>query len=181
MHYNQFIKSITRSNVSETVRSYGNTIEKLEDGSVAINSLKTEFKNLEEARKYIKSKVKSEHIEQEVTDEIYESLSENKIAEIIKEYYNIKVTDTLIESYIELASSNLFNVDPVVYEIRKLNKVDTIIENKIHYKLNDNSVVAINEATQLRLNNLLTNQKDIVEYMRESKENFLHVLEQLEE
>jgi len=72
MHYNQFIKSITRSNVSETVRSYGNTIEKLEDGSVAINSLKTEFKNLEEARKYIKSKVKSEHIEQEVTDEIYE-------------------------------------------------------------------------------------------------------------
>jgi hypothetical protein len=181
MQYNQFIKSITRPNVAETIRSYGNTLEKLEDGTVAINSLKTEFKNLEEARKYIKSKITSENIAQEVTDEIYESLSENKIAEIIKEYYDIKVTDTLIESYIELASSNLFNVDPVVYEIRKLNKVDTIIENKIHYKLSDNSVVAINEATQIRLNNLLSNQKEIVEYMRESKENFLHVLEQLEE
>ena len=72
----------------------------------------------------------TEHIEQEVTNEIYESISENKIAEIIKEYYNIKVTDTLIESYVELASSNLFNVDPVVYEIRKLNKVDTVIENQ---------------------------------------------------
>ena len=181
MQYNQFIKSITRSNVTETIRSYGYTLEKLEDGSIAMNSLNTEFKNLEEARKYIKSKITSEHLQQEVTDEIYESISENKIAEIIKEHYNVKVTDTLIESYIELASSNLFSVDPVVYEIRKLNKLDSIIENKIHHKLSDNSLVAINEATQIRLNNLLTDQNDIIDFMRESKENFLNVLEQLEE
>ena len=57
MQYNQFIKSITRSNVTETIRSYGYTLEKLEDGSIAMNSLNTEFKNLEEARKYIKSKI----------------------------------------------------------------------------------------------------------------------------
>lgn len=181
MQYTQFIKSINRPNVTETIRSYGNTLDKLEDGSVTINSVKTEFKNLEEARKYIKSKITSEHLQQEVTDEIYESISENKIAEIIKEYYNVKVTDTLIESYIELASSNIFNVDPVVYDIRKLNKVDSIIENKIHYKLSDNSIVTINEATQIRLNNLLTDQNDIIDFMRESKDNFLHVLEQLEE
>jgi len=70
---------------------------------------------------------------------------------------------------------------PVVYEIRKLNKLDVVIEGKIHYELNDGSVVAISEATQENLNNLLQNQKEIIDYMRESKENFIHVVEKLEE
>jgi spore coat protein CotF len=42
-------------------------------------------------------------------------------------------------------------------------------------------MVVIKESTQARLNNLLGNQKEIVEYMRESKENFLNVIQQLEE
>jgi len=33
----------------------------------------------------------------------------------------------------------------------------------------------------VRLNNLLDNQTEIIEYMRESKENFMHVLTKLEE
>ena len=103
------------------------------------------------------------------------------IASIIKEYHEIKVTDTLIESYIELASSKIFTIDPVVQDIRKLNKLDVVVENKLHYQLNDGSVVAINEATQSLLTNLLQDQKEIIEYMRESKDNFLHVLERIEE
>jgi len=181
MYYKQFIKSVSRPNVVETTRSYGNIINVLVNGKIVVNSNDTEFKSLEEARNYIKTKKTLENIEQEVTDEIYESISENKIAKIIREHHDIKVTDTIIESYIELASSNIFNVDPVVYEIRKLNAVDRIIENRIHYKLNDNSMVVIKESTQARLNNLLGNQKEIVEYMRESKENFLNVIQQLEE
>jgi len=47
--------------------------------------------------------------------------------------------------------------------------------------LNDESVVTINEATQDILNTLLQNQTEIIEYMREGKENFLHVLEQIGE
>ena len=80
-----------------------------------------------------------------------------------------------------LASSNIFTVDPVVYKIRQLNRLDRIVENKLHYVLNDESIIAINEETQERLNNLLANQKEIIEYMRESSSNFLHVLEQIEE
>ena len=75
----------------------------------------------------------------------------------------------------------MFSVDPVVHKIRSLNKLDRIVENKLHYVLADNSIVAINEVTQDRLNTLLANQTDIIEYMRESKENFFHVLEQIEE
>jgi hypothetical protein len=51
----------------------------------------------------------------------------------------------------------------------------------LHYVLGDESIVTIDERTQVRLNNLLQNQKEIIEYMRESKENFFHVLTKLEE
>jgi hypothetical protein len=41
-------------------------------------------------------------------------------------------------------------------------------------------VIAINEGTQEKLNNLLQNQTEVIEHMRESKENFFYVLEKLE-
>ena len=118
---------------------------------------------------------------EEVTKEIYEEIPNNKIAEIIKEYHDVKVTDTLIETYIELASSNIFSVDPVICELRKYNKLDRLIEGKLNYTLNDGSVIAIDETTQDYLNKLLNNQNEIVEYMKESKANFLHVLKRIGE
>ena len=118
---------------------------------------------------------------EEVTKEIYEEIPNNKIAEIIKEHHDVKVTDTLIETYIELASSNIFSVDPVICELRKINKLDTLVEGKLNYTLDDGSVIAINEATQEYLNKLLQNQNEIIDYMRESKENFLSVLKQIGE
>lgn len=120
-------------------------------------------------------------LEEQASKELYEELSDKTIANIIKEHHDIKVTDTLVESYKELASSRSFSVDPVVQGIRSLNKLDRLIENKLHYVLNDESVVAISVRTQERLNNLLQNQTEIIEYMRESKENFMHVLRKIEE
>jgi hypothetical protein len=118
---------------------------------------------------------------QEIVKESYNEIEDGRIATIIKEYHDIKVTNTLIESYKELASSNIFTVDPIVQQIRNLNKLDSIVEGKIHYQLSDGTVVAINEDTQQQLNNLLNNQKEIVEYMRESKSNFFHVLKKIKE
>ena len=123
----------------------------------------------------------SQGLIEEVTKEIYEEIPNTKVAEIIKEYHDVKITDTLIESYIELASSNIFSVDPVICELRKYNKLDRLVEGKLNYTLNDGSVVAINEATQDYLNKLLNNQTEIIEYMRESKTNFLKVLQQIGE
>ena len=181
MKYSQLSKSLKRSGVVESIRSYQHIIEKFEDGSISIDNKTSEFKNLEEARSYIKNKQYSKNLEQKISKQIYEELSENRIANIIREHHKIKVTDTLIESYIDLASSKIFTVDPVVQEIRKLNKLDVIIENKIHYELLDGSIVAINETTLSILNNLLQNQKEIIDYMRESKDNFLNVIERIEE
>lgn len=181
MNYTQFTKSFNKSNIVESVRSYLQLIEKTEDGTVLINGIETEFKSLEEARQYIKQDYISNQLAEEVSTDLYEELSDDKVANIIKEHHNIKVTDTLIESYVKLASSRRFSVDPVVLEIRSLNKLDRLIEGKLHYVLDDESIVTIDERTQDRLNKLLQNQTEIIDYMRESKDNFFHVLTKLEE
>lgn len=181
MQYSVFVKTIKPSDVVESVRVYGHSIELHEDGSVFIDKQKTEIESLEEARSYIKNKHLFEQIEKEISTELYEEISDHKVANIIKEHHDVKVTDTLIEQYIQLASSRIFSVDPVVQEVRKLNKLDTIVEGKIHYVLDDESIVAISESTQEQLNNLLQNQIEIVQHMRESKENFMQVLGMLEE
>ena len=181
MYYKDFTDTNKRPGVVESIRSYLQLIEKLEDGKVYINGIETRFDSLEEARQYVKQDYISHQLEEQVSKDLYEEISDSKVASIIREYYEIKVTDTLIESYIKLASSNIFTIDPVVQRIRQLNRLDTIVEGKIHYVLEDDSIIAITEETQDRLNKLLSNQTEIIEYMRESSSNFLHVLEQLEE
>lgn len=139
------------------------------------------FKQFIESLNLLQKTEKVATVMEEVTKETYNDIPDTKVAEIIKEYHNIKVTDTLIESYIELASSNTFSVDPVICELRKYNKLDRLVEGKLDYTLDDGSIIAINEATQDYLNKLLQNQTEIIEYMRESKVNFLKVLEQIGE
>jgi hypothetical protein len=181
MFYSEFTKSLKRPDVVESIRSYQHLIEKSEDGKIWIDRQETEFTSIEEARQYIKQEHISKKLEEQISTELYEDISGNKVASIIKEYYDVKITDTLIENYIQLASSRIFSIDPVVQEIRKLNKLDNLVEGKLHYVLDDDSIVAISEVTQERLNNLLQNQTDIIKYMREGKQNFMHVIEQLEE
>ncbi len=181
MRYTDFTKNFKKPNVVESIRSYQHLIEKTEDGKVWIDSTETEFVTVEEARQHIKEEYISNKLEEEISTELYEDLSENKIASIIKEFHDIKVTDTLIENYIQLASSRIFTVDPVVQEIRKLNKLDNLVEGKLYYVLEDESIVAIDENTQGQLNNLLQNQTDVIDYMRQSKDNFMYVVKQLGE
>lgn len=185
MYFKQFSRKLseqkTSAEIDSQLRSFGHLLEKTVDGVILIDNEVTDLNTLEEARQYIINKKYNEQIEEEAKLDLYEELSEDKIVNIINEHHNIKVTDTLIESYKELASSKLFTVDPVVTDIRKLNKLDKLVEGKIDYKLNDNSIIAINEDTQQKLNSLFKEHHDVVEYMRDSKENFLSVLNNLGE
>jgi hypothetical protein len=179
MYYGSFLKTLTGN--AARVHSYGHIIEQTSNGKILIDGEKTYFTDLEEARQYIKTQQYTKTIEEQVKTELYEDIPDNKIANIIKEHHDIKVTDTLIESYIELASSKLFTVDPVVLEIRNLNKLDKLIEGKIDYKLADGTIIAINESTQDKLTELFKDEQEIIEHMRESKENFIDVLKQIGE
>jgi hypothetical protein len=179
MYYGGFLKAL--NGTIARVHSYGHIIEQTSNGKILIDGEKTSFTDLEEARQYVKAKQYNKTIEEQVKTELYEDIPDNKIANIIKEHHDIKVTDTLIESYIELASSKLFTVDPVVLEIRNLNKLDKLIEGKIDYKLADGTIIAINESTQDKLAELFKDEQEIIEHMRESKENFIDVLKQIGE
>lgn len=179
MYFNQFKSKLNGSEIQSHLYSYGHLIEQTED-AILIDGISTEHTTLEEARQYIKQTNIAEHLEEEIAKELYSEISETKIAGIIKEHHGIKVTDTIIESYIDLASSKVFTLDPVVEEIRVLNKFDKLIEGKIDFHLNDGSIIAINEDTFEQINNILNDHPDVIEYMRESKKNFITVVEQLE-
>lgn len=179
MRYYDLTKSLKRSNIIESVRSYNQLIEQTDDGVVHINKIKTEYTTVKDAKQFVREQHMSEKLEEQVSRELYEEISDQTVAAIIKEYHNVRITDTLVESYTQLASSRMFSVDPVVQEIRKLNKLDSVVEGKLHYVLDDESVIAINESTQSKLNKLLQGHDDVVDYMRESADNFLRVIEQL--
>jgi hypothetical protein len=185
MYFKQFNRKLsedaTGNKIVEQLRSNGHLIEKTEDDQILIDGIVTELTELEEARKHIKTKYETLSLEQEIKSEIYEELSDNKIVDIINKHHDVKVTDTLIESYLEFASSKLFTLDPVVEEIRNLNKLDTLVEGKIDYTLADNSVVAINHNTQDKLRDLFQSHTEVIEHMRQTKENFISVLNQIGE
>jgi len=174
MLFSQFIKN----SYGEQAYCFGHRITVSED-TVFVDGDKTDFTSLEEARQYLKQENIAKKLEEDVIENLYEEISDNKIASIIKESHNIKVTDTIIDHYKDLVSSNIFSIDPAVQQIRKLNKLNNIVEGKVNWVLEDGSTVAIDKRTQKELNNLLEGHNDVVEYMRESKENFLKTLELL--
>jgi hypothetical protein len=171
---NKKVKDIINdADLIEQTHFFGSSLALSSEGKVYINNHLTEFESLDEARSFVRHK----DIGNEISKEIYEEILENKIANIIREEHKVKVTDTLIESYIDLASSKLFTTDKVVQRIRELNRHDSILENKLHYVLNDGSTVAIDVGTQEFLNSIL--DQEVVEYMREGKENFINALQLL--
>lgn len=181
MYFSQFSRKLSGEKITEQLRCYDHIIQKDEDGVIYIGNAKTKFTELEEARNYIKQQYETIKLEEQIKTEIYEELSENKIVDIIKKYHDVKVTDTLIESYIDLASSKLFTLDPAVEDIRKLNKLDNLVEGKIDYKLEDDSTIAINQSTNDMLKQLFSDHADVVEHMRQTKENFIEVIKQIGE
>lgn len=175
-------EQVVGTEVKAQASYYGHSITESIDGKIFVDQEETKFGSLEEAKQEIKQQLMFEDIQQELEKELYAELSYTKVADIIrKQYEDVKVTDTLVESYIELASSKLFTTDPVAQEIRKFNNFDRLLEGHVDYKLDDGTTVVISEETQQRINNTFGQHKDVVQYMRESKDNFLSVLNQLEE
>lgn len=154
----------------------GETISVLQNGEILLNGNKVYSENIEEIKSYI-SQVK---LEEDIAQSLYEDIPTVKIASIIREHHNIKVTNNLIESYVELASSKNFTIDPVVHEIRELNSVHYALNSKIDYILDDGSSIAISEETQVKLNTLLEDKYELVEYMQKNSDNFMYVLRELD-
>ena len=93
----------------------------------------------------------------------------------IMEHYQLdSVPSILVEEYSALIESDRFSIDPVVIELRA-NQCS--LHNKINYMLEDESIVSINNYTRNKLQNLLFNKYNVVEYMNESKDNFFKIIQ----
>tara|TARA_B110000503_G_C6884252_1_gene304054 strand:- start:60 stop:374 length:315 start_codon:yes stop_codon:yes gene_type:complete len=93
----------------------------------------------------------------------------------IMEHYLIdNVPSILIEQYTALIESDRFSIDPVVISLRD-NKSG--MYNKINYMLEDESIVSININTRNKLQNILNDKYNVIEYMNESKENFFKIVQ----
>ena len=108
--------------------------------------------------------------------DIYRELFDAKKSIYNKEH-DIKITNKIVEQYIKIASDKAFSIDPVILKIREMNDFDKIIDTKIHYILEDNSIIAIDIDTQYVINNLLENKLNVVEFMSKSSDNFLKILD----
>lgn len=161
---------------------YGHLIQLTTEGVVLVDRRETLFMSVEAAVDEIKHQKIQEEIQKQIQEESYDMVASTTVADIIKHHHsNARVTDTLIESYVELASSKLFTTDIVAQDIRKINDLDVVVEGRFDYVLNDGSKIVISESAQEKLNNIFRQHQDVIEYMRENVTNFLNVLNQIEE
>lgn len=179
MNYYQFSRKLKQTlsgmEIRESLQYFGTSIDRTVDDVILVNNEITEFKSLYEAKNNIKYSEQAKNIVKGLYEQVYTD-NKLKIADIIKEEHGIKVTNNIIDQYIDLATSKSFTTDPVVFRLREMNQYDSIIENKTHYILEDGSCVAINNQTQKVINNLLENKTDVIEFMNKGSENFLNIL-----
>lgn len=134
-----------------------------------------QFDSIDEAREFAKSFIDNSKLVNEV-----KTIPDHVIIGLVRKHHeSVKVTSKLIESYSKFAQEKTFALDPVITEMKK-NDI-TNFQNKLEFRLDDGSMVAIDEDTHDKLCNLYEDKYSVVEYMRESKENFMHIIKQLEE
>lgn len=176
--FSQFKNSVEESiGLVDTFFCCGKKVSIKEDFKVAVENeeLDFEFSSLSEAKEFIKDYIKNTTYVDSIEDAL---IPEEKVASFITKHHNVsRVTNSLIESYVELAASNQFSVDPVILEMKQTEV--TVLPNKIEWKLNDGSNMAVNLATQNKLNKILENKKEVVDFMRESKDNFLSIVREV--
>jgi hypothetical protein len=178
MNYSQFSsnlnKTISGVDIAESIYTFGHIIQKSIDDLILVNNIPTSFSTLSEAKEFVNQQNLINKLHEDLTNEVYSNKS--KIANIIKEVHDIKVTNNIIEQYIVLAKQKQFSIDPIVFQLREMNHFDRMIDNKIHYILEDKSIIAIDFKSQERLNNILENKSDVIEYMKKNCDNFLKIL-----
>lgn len=183
MKLNEFVKNLysrkgNYGNVVSVSTHYNHQIIENDKGKYFVDGvlLEADYSDLEEVKRHIE-------LEKSAKVSLYEDISDIKIANIIKKHNdNTKITTTLIESYTNRASSKAFDIDPVLIEMRTTYRGQNLIQNKLDFKLNDGKTVAIDEKTVEKIANLLNNSKhkeEILNYMKESVNNFIHVVRKI--
>lgn len=183
MRFKQFQKQLYEQSFGASVEAcqyvYNHKIVQTDRG-VYVDGECTHFGCIDEAKQHIKQQNSVAAINEEIDQDSFKTLPINLLTDIIhKHNSDSKVTDTLIESYINVAASKQFTTDKVVYDMRVINRTNRLLEGYLDYILDDNTVIAISEQEQKSINTLLEHRDDLVVFMKQNKDNFLQVLEQV--
>ena len=138
------------------------------------NELIGTYADLDEARSQAEMSIASNQLLED-----HYTVSDEKLVSIISSTLDVKITDTMLESYKRQLNTREFSLDPVITEVRR--RMSSNFADKTEYTLDDGNTVAISEQTQSMLTALLEDKYSIVKYMRVSKENFMHVVRKLGE
>jgi hypothetical protein len=170
--YNRFKNKIDFSNLREfSFRGFDVSIDealnvKINDDLILENAV-----SYTDAVEYAKSYIGNvQHIGENTI------VIKDKLAQLIEKHHSTRVTNTLLEAYEELISSNAFTLDPVILEMKSHL---ASITNKLQFTLCDGSIVAIDESTLDELNSLKFDKYKLVEHMNESKDNFMEIIRTL--
>lgn len=175
LYFNQFRKNLREgAGLLDSFIYRGSYVRVFDTLEVTINNeLIGTYADLNEARSQAKMSISSNQLLDHYT------VSDEKLISIISSTHDIKITETVLESYKHQLNSREFSIDPVITEVRR--RMSSNFADKTEYALNDGSVVAISEETQSMLTSLLEDKYSIVKYMRVSKDNFMHVVRKLGE
>lgn len=117
----------------------------------------------------------------QIKEDIFRATPKHLIADIVASNYpDARITDKLIESYIDLALTRQFTIDKTIREIRELNSFDAEFEDKIVFVLEDSSKVLISNEMYNKVCESINN-KNAIEFMRKNTENFLNCIDILQE
>ena len=178
MNYRQLQSKLYGNSIVTTIFCRNHVIAESVDGAIFVDHKLTSFSSIHEAKQQIKNNSLSLALNEQLRVNLYRN-SDQIVSSIKKHHSNTRITDTLIESYVDLAASKVFTVDNVVFDMKRSNTMDCLLEGRLDYKLNDGSTIVITEETQKSINTLLKHDSEVVDYMKQSRFNFLEVLKQL--
>lgn len=164
------MNTVNRLKLRNGVIYEGHTITITEDTVfVDHDAIMEEYDSIEYAYAYAKQYITSLNIVESTN-----TVTNESIVNTIKKYYDIRITNTLVEEYHNVIDEDIFSLDPVVLELKE-GKSSFI--NKLEFELDDGTNVAINESTYKKLLDLNVDKYKLVQFMKESKDNFTSIIE----
>lgn len=139
------------------------------------------FIGLKEAKEYCEALHMSGLLAEELSSKDKIELTEEKIAFTLSEQSEVRVTETMVKSFKELAETHQFAPFNSLLVLREQARDLSQFPGKVEYVMGDNSKVLLDIETNLRLNKImdLRESKDLISFMTQSSTNFVMCVEQL--
>jgi hypothetical protein len=161
--------------------SYGKPAHFIKNTLVLDGEVVGKFVGLKEAQEYCNSLHMSSVLVDELSSKDPVVLSEEKIAFTLAEQVEVRVTETMVNSFKNLLETRKFAPYNSLIALREQAKDLSQFPGKIEYEMNDGSKVLLDIETNLQLNKIvdLRESNDLIMFMTQTSANFVMCVELL--